>query len=93
MIAVLKNFYHYLQKPKSLGIGNSNYAFEPQYTLPAFDELGISQPAGSLLNVFQPPQVYVIHATTTAGIGGLISGQIINAPVYVPANKQGSNGL
>jgi hypothetical protein len=93
MIQVIKNFYHYIQKPKLLGVGNSNYAFEPQFTLPAYDELGISVPAGRMVNVFQNNQVMVYQQVTQAGMGGLFAGQMAQQPLFITPDQQGKNGL
>lgn len=69
--------------------GAGSAVFEPAFGLPAIQLIGNAIYAARSLNPLQPPQVRTTLTTTTAGLGGLVAGQLIGAPLFTP---EGGNG-
>lgn len=69
--------------------GAGNVVFEPKFALPPIQLIGAGIYAGAL-RVTQGPQIRTTYATTTAGLGGLVAGQIITQPLNTPEVGNGS---
>lgn len=64
--------------------GPPSYVFEPRFSLPLTTIIGCATAAGCPPSPYQSVQVYQSLTTTTAGIGGLLAGQIAMQPLLVP---------
>ncbi len=68
------------------GPGVGNYAFEPEYSLPAQSVNGAGiQVLGQLLHN-GPPQSYYFQRQGINGLGGIVTGQIILQPLSSEGN-------
>lgn len=81
--------YHYHQGDVFLP-GAGGQVFEPAFSLPMIQLIGAAIYAGPAPHPLQPPQVRTTLTTTTAGLGGLVAGQLIGAPLLVPETSNGS---
>lgn len=71
-----------VRKLPTPGVGN--YAFEPEYTLPLMRFTGVGVPTIGAMSLTSPALI-ARFGIPTAGLGGVISGQMTYAPLIVPS--------
>jgi hypothetical protein len=87
---IVPGLYHYHSGDVFLP-GAGNAAFEPAFQLPVIQLIGYGIYAGPAPSPIQrAPQIYVSHAATVAGLGGVIAGQFVTQPLNVPDTSNGS---
>ncbi len=64
--------------------GAGNWVFEPRFGLPPIQLIGAAIYAGRAPSPVQRQIIRTVHATTTAGLGGLVAGQMITQPLNTP---------
>lgn len=70
-------FLYRSKKTRQPSPGAMAFAFLPAFSLPAEDALGFSQyRVRKPLRVTQPEQVYINAGNVTAGLGGIVAGQL-----------------
>jgi hypothetical protein len=68
--------------------GAQNQVFEPQFALPILQLIGSGIYAGHTPRPVNPQVVFATGARTIAGLGGIISGQLITQPLNVPSEAE-----